>query len=447
MILTLRVLLLFVLCLSPFQTAFGQGTAADYQRMHQLGRMTAGKVFRDDVKPNWLPGGDHFWYRVRTGPGKHEFLFVDAIEGRREPAFDHAQLARQLSEQLKKEITPTRLPFERIQFSEDLQQVIFEVEGETFQVDRQEQTLARLDQRPPSLLSSRWVFQRPYPSTDKGGEITLKVVNETPEAVKLFWIDRDGRPVFYSDIAGKQQQERRTFVGHVWLVLNGRGQALAVFEAGDPVSVLKVDEKNARDLPRRRRRGDRGPRPSRTSPDGKWTASIEEHNLVLRQDNSGEPIRLTSDGTSDKYLSDRFHWSPDSKRLIVMEVTPGQGREVTIVESSPDDQLQPKVHSFTYAKPGDKVRQEWPRLFDLETMEEISLDRACSRTPMPSPRNRGRTTAASSVSCTTSGGTRWSGWWRSTVMEPYERSSRKRATPSSTIPTRFTTTASRTRKN
>ncbi|MFN3150754.1 prolyl oligopeptidase family serine peptidase [Bremerella sp.] len=381
MLLALRTSLLAILLFALTTPIFAQGTAADYQRMQQLGRTTGGKVFRDDVIPNWLPGGDHFWYRVRTGQRLHEFVFVDATKGERKAAFDHEKLAQQLSQLLSKEVRPAQLPFDRIQFSEDLGRIIFQVAEDTFQVDRNDQSLTRLDQPVESLLSSMPAFQRPYPSTDKGGEITLKVVNETTETVKLFWIDRDGRPVFYNDVDAKKDFDRRTFVGHVWLVLNTRGQALGVFEATDPVSVMKVDGKNVRELPRRRQRGDRGPRPSRTSPDGQWTASIENHNLVIRQDNSGEPIRLTTDGTADKYMHDRFYWSPDSKRLIAMEVTPGHGREVTIVESSPEDQLQPKVHTYSYAKPGDKIRQQWPRLFDLEKKEEIALDRSLFENP------------------------------------------------------------------
>ncbi|QDU78221.1 Prolyl tripeptidyl peptidase precursor [Bremerella volcania] len=380
MSLALRTCLLATLLFALTAPIFAQGTAADYQRMQQLGRMTGGKVFRDEVTPNWLPGGDHFWYRVRTGSGEHEFVFVDATKGLREPAFDHGKLAQQLSDQLKREVAPTRLPFERIQFSKDFERIIFNVSGDTFQVDRGDQSLTRLDQPAEALVSSIPAFRRPYPSTDKGGEILLKVVNETTDTVKLFWIDRDGRPVFYNDIAAQKEHERRTFVGHVWLVLNSRDQALAVYEAIDPISVLKVDGKNARELPRRRRRDGR-PRSGRTSPDGQWTASIENHNLVIRQEKSGEPIRLTTDGTADKYLDDRFYWSPDSKRLIVMEVTPGQGREVTFVESSPEDQLQPKVHTFSYDKPGDKIRQQWPRLFDLEKIEELLLDRSLFENP------------------------------------------------------------------
>ncbi|MBA2117467.1 prolyl oligopeptidase family serine peptidase [Bremerella alba] len=381
MTLALRTCLLATLLFASAGALFAQGTAADYQRMQQLSRMTSGKVFRDQVKPNWLPGGDHFWYRVRTGPSEHEFIFVDAKKGQREPAFDHGKLAQQLGQQLKKEILPTRLPFEQIQISEDFQRVIFQVKGETFQIDRKEQSLTRLDQPAERLLSSMPAFQRPYPSTDKGGEVTLKVVNETNDAVKLFWIDRDGQPVFYSEIAGSKQLEQGTFAGHVWLVLNNQGQALSVYEAVDRVSVLKVDGKQVRDLPRRRRRGDRGARTRRTSPDGKWTASIVDHNVVIHSQDSDDPIRLTTDGTASKFLSDRFHWSPDSKRLIAMEVTPGQGREVTIIETSPEDQLQPKVHTFGYDKPGDKIRQEWPRLFDLEKLEEISLDRSLFENP------------------------------------------------------------------
>ncbi len=381
--LPLRFLSVCTLLFVSASSLFAQGTAADYQRMDQLGRMTAGKVFRDEVVPQWLPSGDQLWYRVKTGPGQHEFVLVDAVQGKRDVAFDHAELARQLSEQLSENFTAGKLPFQAIRFAEDLAAITFEVQGQLFQFDRHKSELTKIDDPTADQMVNDASQRKPYPSADKGGEVQLKVMNVSPEMIRLFWIDRDGRPKHYEDIQANQEAQQRTFAGHVWMVLNRRGQLLAVYEATDPISLLKVDGKNARDMPRRRRRGrDREPSRSRnTSPDKQWTASIENHNLVVRKEGSDETIRLTTDGTAEKFLDGRFRWSPDSKRLIVMEVTPGQGREVTFVESSPEDQLQPKVHTFRYDKPGDKIRQTWPRLFDLETMEEITLDRSLFENP------------------------------------------------------------------
>ena len=44
-----------------------------------------------------------------------------------------------------------------------------------------------------------------------------------------------------------------------------------------------------------------------------------------------------------------------------------------MVESSPKDQLQPKLHEMRYVKPGDAIRTEKPRLFDTSSGKEIQV--------------------------------------------------------------------------
>ena len=91
---------------------FGQGTRADYERAKNLRRTTENKVFRDRVEPHWLPGGTQFWYQVKTGADAHEFVFVDADKGTREPAFDHTRLAESLTKAGVKGARGEKLPLE-----------------------------------------------------------------------------------------------------------------------------------------------------------------------------------------------------------------------------------------------------------------------------------------------------------------------------------------------
>ena len=49
----------------------------------------APRVYRDKVEPKWLAHDSAFWYRVGTGPGRYEFIYVDAEKGKRKVAFDH----------------------------------------------------------------------------------------------------------------------------------------------------------------------------------------------------------------------------------------------------------------------------------------------------------------------------------------------------------------------
>src|SRR5262245_32360883 len=95
-----------------------QGTSADYARAARLRQTTQNKVFRTSVRPQWLPGGQRFWYRVDVAPDKHEFIVVDAGEGKRTPAFDHQRLAESLAKVLGRDVSAQRLPVDRLTFDE-----------------------------------------------------------------------------------------------------------------------------------------------------------------------------------------------------------------------------------------------------------------------------------------------------------------------------------------
>lgn len=105
------------------------------------------------------------------------------------------------------------------------------------------------------------------------------------------------------------------------------------------------------------------------SPDGKTEAYIEGHNVVLHE--VGKPYTekrvLSQDGTIGEYYSNRILWSPDSRYIFVCKRQPVEKRYVYYVESSPSDQLQPLLHKQEYAKPGDKLPQKTPVIFDTHT--------------------------------------------------------------------------------
>jgi dipeptidyl aminopeptidase/acylaminoacyl peptidase len=109
------------------------------------------------------------------------------------------------------------------------------------------------------------------------------------------------------------------------------------------------------------------------SPDGRWTVEVKEHNLYLRDKEASSEIQLTKDGQSGDTYQRGVFWSPDSKKFAALKRKSGGDRKVYLIESSPRDQLQPKLSSYDYLKPGDEVPQEKPRLFDAAAGKEIPL--------------------------------------------------------------------------
>jgi dienelactone hydrolase len=114
------------------------------------------------------------------------------------------------------------------------------------------------------------------------------------------------------------------------------------------------------------------------SPDGKWEALIRNFNVQVRPTSgSGAAMMLSTDGMeNDAYSQQTLTWSPDSKKLAAYRVRPGFRREIYYVESSPEDQLQPKKESMLYNKPGDVLDTEQPVLFDVANRTQVIVDRS-----------------------------------------------------------------------
>lgn len=109
--------------------------------------------------------------------------------------------------------------------------------------------------------------------------------------------------------------------------------------------------------------------PPITSPDGKRETFIKNSNVYVRDLATGKERQLSIDGTDGNYYSSWIYWSPDGKKVASCKIRPAQKRYVYYVESSPADQLQPKLHKQEYAKPGDELRFKVPSIFDVETGE------------------------------------------------------------------------------
>ena len=359
----------------------GQGTRADYDRANNLRKLTENKVTKARVTPHWCAGNTRFWYRNDLAGAQQEFIVVDATRGTRAPAFDHARLAAALAKAIGKDVDGKRLPIERPEFLEQPPSVLFDCEGKTWRCDLQSYEV-RQDKRPEgSSSSSLPVQQRPHPSRRTGKETAVTFVNRTAGEVDLIWIDSDGQRKPYGKVRPGEQFRQHTYTGHVWLVVDRQGRRLAVFEAEDDPSMAVIDKTlPGPEKPPRRDRERRTPSGPK-SPDGKWEAMFKDHNLWLRDTQKGEEFPLTTDGTAEHSYGGEVFWAPDSVHFAVLRTKKGDERKVYYVESSPKDQLQPKLHSYDYLKPGDRVPQSKPCLFDAAARKQVPVSDALFPNP------------------------------------------------------------------
>ena len=151
----------------------------------------------------------------------------------------------------------------------------------------------------------------------------------------------------------------------------------------DYVCVRVTDAADASDANNRRGQGRGGAAvnapvdPVRRSPDGLTEATVEQFNVVVRP--AGAPasqgVQVTHDGADGSaYAIASLVWSPDSRKIAVYRRTPGFQRTLTIVESSPADQLQPRVITRNYRKPGDAVDRDQPVMIDVAARRAVPVD-------------------------------------------------------------------------
>ncbi|HMF71602.1 MAG TPA: DPP IV N-terminal domain-containing protein, partial [Flavitalea sp.] len=128
-------------------------------------------------------------------------------------------------------------------------------------------------------------------------------------------------------------------------------------------------------LPTRIQDGDEPGNRSVNSPDGKWYAFIKNYNVYIQSAVTREdPVQLSFDGSAGEFYSSNIQWAPDSRKLATNKIRPNRPHLVYLIESSPEDQLQPKLHSRNYLKPGDALPQKQPSLFIVSTGKQIQVD-------------------------------------------------------------------------
>jgi dipeptidyl aminopeptidase/acylaminoacyl peptidase len=117
-------------------------TVKDYQRAESmLGNSTSRYVDHSFAMPNWLPG-DRFWYRTLTAQGS-EFILVDPAKHTRTAAFDQQKLAAAISSATGKQYSSSMLPFQTFRYSADNNAIIFNANGQTWNVDLRTYTVTK----------------------------------------------------------------------------------------------------------------------------------------------------------------------------------------------------------------------------------------------------------------------------------------------------------------
>ena len=321
-------------------------------------------VFNEHLEVHWLADGTHAWYRRQTAVRQHEFMLIDAVAGTRALAFDHAAMAAGLSERLQRPVEPAALPIGALELVDDGRTLLIGVNGGTwFETPRTRLALT------PSVRGPRPMIGRtPRPTRETGEATTLTVSNRASSVISLVWSDFDGARKWYAHIEPGAEVRQNTFAGHVWMALDRTGTVLGVVEAGADGQRIEIDGVAGPPEP--------VPADPNQSPDGRWQAFIAGDNLWLRSRRDGQTFALSSDGNPSDAFRLPVQWSPDSRHVVGWRVAAGERRTIKLIESSPTDQVQPRLRTIRYDKPGDRIDEVQPMLFSTDDRRSVAVDRS-----------------------------------------------------------------------
>jgi dipeptidyl aminopeptidase/acylaminoacyl peptidase len=290
---------------------FAQGTRADYERARNLRAQTDGLVYDSPDRATWIEKSHRFWYR-KSVKGGYQFMSVDADALSKQPLFDHEKLAASLSSASGQKHTAVMLPFNTFTFVDNLQAIEFTIDSSGGRGGR----------------------------GGRGG-----APDAAPAPAPPRW-----RCTLTSYQCTRLEPESATGSGQGRGVGQGRGGAPGVTQAADQRQV-------------------------RVSPDRKTEAFIQNYNIFTRPVGSRQGAQLSWDGSEGEYYTiNSAAWSPDSLKLAAFRIKPGYKREVHYIQSSPEDQLQPKHSTIIYNKPGDLIDVNMPALFHVDTRKQINVD-------------------------------------------------------------------------
>ncbi|MEL6896907.1 MAG: prolyl oligopeptidase family serine peptidase, partial [Planctomycetota bacterium] len=255
-------------------------------------------------------------------------------------------------------------------------------------------TVVRTDTRLPDVSVLPMIVN----SRSGGTPCDIQLQNKTQRRLIVYWRDTAGDEIRYGDMQPGDSFSQSTYAMHTWVLRDAkRANAVACMTIFESSIAQRADRNQPlvgtvhADTPRPRELAPYRPPSARrgtTSPDGQYRIEIRDNNVYLRRlveeskrsgkDDQNDWFQLSDDGTSENRFEPAVWWSPNSRYFVVRRVKRVQTRRITLVESAPRDQVQPKQKEINYAKPGDPL--DVPRFY-VGTVPTAATDQATSAGP------------------------------------------------------------------
>ncbi|MEO1697468.1 MAG: prolyl oligopeptidase family serine peptidase [Planctomycetota bacterium] len=349
------------------------GSAADYARAAGHRARFEGLVAGERLDAVWL-GPTQLVVREWAGRQAWSFALVDAERATSEPAFDHRALARTLERALERPFDPAALPVRIVRIDGRRLDCVLDDAFEAFSVRRSGADLRALELADvPGALLEAGDSRRSGPA---GGDTRVTFVNRATVPVSVLWLDGDGGARSYATLAPGERHTQSTYAGHVWLLRDEDGREHGPFEATPLPGLVQVTDEALAAAPDASAEAAPAPRPRALSPDGRWRVRSRRSAVELEEVASGERTGIALDDVPDGERTRQIVWSDDSTTFALLRSVDAETRKIHMVESSPTDRKQPRLHSMRYRKPGDAIDALRVVLVDVGSRAEVTIQDA-----------------------------------------------------------------------
>ena len=323
-------------------------------------------VYKSRITPHWSEDGNHFWYRNDLADGQKEYILVDAVKGKRQPAFDHCRLAQALEAAGVKNVDAGKLQLTGLAFDLEARKVTFRTKGKDWSYGLKANSLEPASKRNVKPKADGFRLHPadvPKRSLGGGDDTHLHFVNRTDGEVELIWITTGGGRRSYGKLAAGAEKNQHTYSKHAWLVLDAKGKPLVAFVAEKAGRSAVI---TGQEIPRKEKPKESPKKTTAQRVDPAWHSSTRDYNIFLRpkKGENREEVQLSKDGAENNRY-EMLRWAPDGQTLIAFRVTPGERKEVYRIESSPKGGGRAKLQQNPYPLPGDKFTSYELNLFHV----------------------------------------------------------------------------------
>ena len=194
----------------------------------------------------------------------------------------------------------------------------------------------------------------------------IRFSNESAGVVELLWVDTGGVRRSYGTLGAAEVREQHTFAGHAWEVRDASGVTLGYVRGDVLPTIVHIGAAV-----------EKVPAPISSVPAGAQVPQASAERPLAQPVLPPAPPALPAAAAN---YGEPTLWAPGFDHVVVFERVAAQDHPVHLIESSPTDQLEPRMRTIQYLKPGDQIEQRWPRLFARDG-HEVQVSRELFENP------------------------------------------------------------------